>query len=448
MRSLHLSTQLERAKGDSMMEFYSTRNHSLKVDLKTAVLRGLADDGGLYMPTSINALNANWVKNISEVSFQEIACEIAHNLLPEIPLNDLKHIVEESITFDAPLIALNDKISTLELFHGPTLSFKDFGARFMAKLMAYLIQNDKEPLHILVATSGDTGSAVAHGFLNAPGIHVWVLYPKEQVSPIQEKQLTTIGHNVTAIEVEGTFDDCQALVKKAFLDKEVTQVKRLSSANSINIARLIPQSFYYAFAYAQCTDKSKPLVISVPSGNFGNLTAGLIAKRMGIPVQHFIASTNINDTVPHYLETGEFLPKASKQTVSNAMDVGNPSNFDRILDLYDHQIGSIRNDISGYHFNNDQTIQALKEIKEAFEYIADPHGAIGYLGLKAYLKIHPETNGIFLETAHPAKFLDTVEKALNQTILLPPSLNEALYKEKQSITMSNDYEKLKLLLLA
>lgn len=422
-----------------MLTFYSTKNRSLKASLKEAVLQGLAPDGGLFMPETISQLEKSFFDKISQFTFHEMALEIAVALFQNtIPKNDLKKIIEEAITFGAPLVALSENLHTLELFHGPTLSFKDFGASFLAQLMAYLNRNENRELHILAATSGDTGSAVAHGFLNVPGIKVWILYPKGQVSLIQEKQLTTMGQNVTALEVEGSFDDCQALVKRAFNDPQLNKKIRITSANSINIGRLFPQTFYYFNAFRQLTKKDSPILVSVPSGNFGNLTAGLIAKRMGLPIARFIASTNVNDVVPKYLNSGYFSPQPSKQTISNAMDVGNPSNFARILDLYESDWAHIRKDIVGFSFSDDQTREAIKEIDKHYHYIADPHGAVGYLGLKSFMKENDQ--GIFLETAHPAKFLDSVEPVLNRKIPIPARLQSALDKKKTTTLLPNNYD--------
>lgn len=421
-----------------MSHFYSTKNKNLSFSLKEAVLKGLAPDGGLFMPDTIPLIDSKFLANIASYSFQEIAFEVAKTLLSEVPEQDLKQIVNSSITFNAPLVQLDEQLFALELFHGPTLSFKDFGARFMAQMMAYLHRNESQNLNILAATSGDTGSAVAQGFLNVPGIKVWILYPKGQVSMLQEKQLTTVGHNVQAIEVEGSFDDCQALVKQAFSDQDLPHI---TSANSINIARLIPQSFYYFYAYAQA--KQGPICISVPSGNFGNLTAGLIAKKMGLPVSKFVASTNINDSVPKFLQTGIFTPHPSHQTISNAMDVGNPSNFARILDLYQNNLENIRKDILGASFDDHQTKLAIKEIYRKYHYISDPHGAVAYLGLKK----HSLGTGIFLETAHPAKFLDTVEPLIEEKIAIPENLQKVIDKPKQVVTIFKKYQSLKEILL-
>lgn len=430
-----------------MTSFYSTKKIIKNASFEEAVLQGLALDGGLFMPRPITPLSPSFFDHIHTLSFSEIAFEVAKHLLQDtIPLDDLKKIVERSINFDAPLIRLSDEVYVLELFHGPTLSFKDFGAHFMAHMMIYLMQQQECVLHILVATSGDTGSAVAHGFLDAPGIKVWILYPKGQVSEIQEQQLTTVGHNVTALEIEGTFDDCQALVKKAFNDKELCQSMKLTSANSINIARLIPQTFYYFYAYAQLK-KTAPILFSVPSGNFGNLTAGLIAKKMGLPVERFIAATNVNDSVPQYLQTGVFNPHPSIRTLSNAMDVGNPSNFARIIDLYNGNLNDIRKDIFGISFTNSQTQEAMRETDKKYQYLSEPHGAIAYYGLTTYQRQVGFIPGIFLETAHPAKFRDIVEPLVRKKILMPKMLRKALETKKQVNRLSNEYNDLKHFLL-
>jgi threonine synthase len=429
------------------MNFYSTKNQTEKVSLKEAVLHGLAPDGGLFMPNKFSPLNSSFFDQIFSLSLPELALEVSKHLLKdEIPKNDLENIIEHSISFDAPLIPLSEEIYVLELFHGPTLSFKDFGARFMASLLNYFNRNQDRNLNILTATSGDTGSAVAHAFLDIPGINVWILYPKGQVSMIQEKQLTTIGKNVTALEIEGSFDDCQTLVKQAFNDKELCQKMRLTSANSINIARLIPQSFYYFYAYAQLKKKVSPIVISVPSGNFGNLTAGLFAKKIGLPIDRFIGATNANDSVPQYLRTGHFNSHPSKQTLSNAMDVGNPSNFARILDLYRADLEQIRKDLWGVSFTDFQTEGAIRELDQKYDYLADPHGAIGYLGLLSYPQNTEKTTKIFLETAHPAKFLTIVEPLVKKKIDVPSSLQKAIDKNKEAITLSNNYDHLKMVL--
>ena len=431
------------------MRFYSTNNTTRFTSLKEAVLQGLAADNGLYMPEEIAVLPPPFFKGLHEMNFRQIAMEVARQFVgEEIPETELRKIVEHTLQFDAPLVALEDNVSALELFHGPTMAFKDFGARFMSQLLAFFSAQVKREIVILVATSGDTGSAVANGFLGVPGIRVVVLYPSGKVSDIQEKQFTTLGENITALEVQGTFDDCQRLVKQAFLDQELRDTFFLTSANSINIARLIPQSFYYFHAYAQRRHLQKPVVFSVPSGNFGNLTAGLLAKRMGLPVRKFAAATNVNDVVPAYLRTGNMIPSPSKHTMSNAMDVGNPSNFARLMDLYHHDLHAISKDIVGYAFTDAQTAEAMRQVSAENDYILDPHGAVGYLGLRRYLSEHDsDVNGIFLETAHPAKFKAVVEGAIHQTIPVPPALERFVKGVKRSLVISEAYGDFKRTLL-
>ena len=429
------------------MSFYSTNKQTPVVSLKEAVVKGLADDNGLFMPTHIPQLPPSFFENIQKLTLPEIALEVSGTLLKdEIDREDLRTIVEDSLNFDIPVVPVHDNIYSLELFHGPTSAFKDVGARFMARLLAHFTQDSQKQITVLVATSGDTGSAVANGFLGVPGINVVILYPSGKVSNIQEKQLTTLGQNITALEIEGTFDDCQYLVKKAFLDKDLNQKMQLTSANSINIARLIPQSFYYHYAYAQVKDKGHEVVFATPSGNYGNITGGLLAKRMGLPVHKFIAATNANDIVPEYLHTGFFIPRPSEHTISNAMDVGNPSNFARLMDMYDNSLEKIREEIIGYSFTDEETRQLMREVYEQYNYVMDPHGAIGYGALKKYFAEEPEADkltGIFLETAHPAKFIDVVEDTINQKIEIPYNLIGYLEKKKESIRMSADYEALK-----
>ena len=424
------------------MRYYSTNNPSQFTSLREAVLQGLAADNGLYMPESIPALPTAFFEGIHEMTFREIATAVAEKFTgAEIPSPELTRIINHTIQFDAPLVPLDKNISALELFHGPTMAFKDFGARFMSQLLGYFAAQIKREIVILVATSGDTGSAVANGFLGVQGVKVVVLYPSGKVSDIQEKQFTTLDRNITAMEVQGTFDDCQRLVKSAFLDPELRDAYFLTSANSINIARLIPQSFYYFHAYAKRRDASKPVVFSVPSGNFGNLTGGLIAKRMGLPVKHFVAATNVNDVVPEYLRSGTMTPRPSLHTLSNAMDVGNPSNFARLLDLYKNDFDAMTHDIIGYAFTDDQTVGVMQRVSRDHQYLLDPHGAIGYLGLKQYLaEVDSDVNGIFLETAHPAKFKDVVEKAIGGSIPLPAALEKFVQGEKKSIRIPNDYD--------
>jgi threonine synthase len=432
------------------LNYYSTNKKSKGVSFKEAVIKGIADDGGLFMPESFPVLPEKFVYEIEQLSFHEISYKIAASFIEdEIPSTILHEIVERAINFDAPLIGLNEDINILELFHGTTLAFKDFGARFMAEVLSYFSKENKQEINILVATSGDTGSAVSNGFLNMEGIKVYLLYPSKKVSHIQEMQLTTSDRNITALEVEGTFDDCQKLVKQAFLDTELTRNIFLSSANSINIARLLPQSFYYFNAYKQLKDKNKPLIFSVPSGNFGNLTGGLIAKKIGLPVNKFIAAVNINDVFLIYLNSGEFIPKPSVKTISNAMDVGNPSNFYRILDLYDNDWNKLNNEIASYSFSDPLTKEAIKKIYNEYNYLIDPHGAVGYLALDEYISKNQieSFNGIILETAHPSKFADIMEEVVNENIQIPERLANCLHKEKRSIKISKEYNDFKKYLL-
>ncbi|MCS6832771.1 MAG: threonine synthase [Flammeovirgaceae bacterium] len=432
------------------MKLYSTRRLSPDVGLREAIFRGLPPDNGLYMPIHIPRLSESFFKNLSHLSLQAIAFEVSLALIgDEVPENELKKIVEEAIDFEAPVVEVEGNIHALELFHGPTLAFKDFGARFMARLMGYFLNEKKETIHILVATSGDTGSAVAHGFLDVDGIRVTILYPSGKVSEIQEKQLTTFGKNITALEVKGTFDDCQRMVKEAFLDKELSEKFRLASANSINIARLIPQSFYYFYAFGQLANKGKPIVFCTPSGNFGNLCGGIIAKKMGLPVAKFVAATNANHIVPTYLETGKFEPKPSVQTIANAMDVGNPSNFPRLHHLYEESWEKERQELVGKWYNDEQILRAIREVDERTGYVMCPHSAVGYLGIRDYLQESRKGElGIFLATAHPAKFADIVETAIEEPVVLPERLQEVLKKPKQAILMENTFEALKSYLLA
>ena len=431
------------------MIYKSLNKKSKPAKFEEAVVRGIAPDRGLYFPEKIHRLPASFFNDIETKTIPEIAFQaIAPFLEGSIPENELKKIITETLDFDFPIISINNQIATLELFQGPTLAFKDVGARFMARCLGYFNQNNTtQKVTVLVATSGDTGGAVAHGFLGVPGIEVVILYPKGKVSKVQEQQLTTLGKNITALEVDGVFDDCQDMVKTAFLDEEITKQKQLTSANSINIARWLPQMFYYFIAYKKLKKLNKPLVISVPSGNFGNICAGLMAREIGLPIDHFVASTNINDVVPDYLKTGIYKPIKSTPTISNAMDVGDPSNFIRILKIFGDDFENLKQTLSGYRFTDNQTRKALKEIHQISRYVADPHGAVGYLGLKKYLKDHPGKYGIFLETAHPVKFLDTVEETLDIKVEIPNRLKETLTKTKESIEIKN-YEGLKSFLLS
>jgi threonine synthase len=399
------------------MQFYSTNNPDLRVDLKEAVIRSLPADNGLYMPVSISPLPDTFWENWRTMSFAELGFHVARNFFQDaIPEQDLKEIVDDSINFDAPLIPLTENSNVLELFHGPTLAFKDFGARFMARLMAYLTKDDTEELTVLVATSGDTGGAVASAFHHVEGTKVIILYPKGGVSDLQEKQLTTLGGNISALEVEGSFDDCQRMVKACFLDADLAQKHNLTSANSINISRLLPQSFYYFHAARQLLDiheDAEPTFV-IPSGNFGNLTAGLIAQQMGLKIRQFVAATNINDVVPRYLAEGNYEPVKSIATVSNAMDVGAPSNFARMQNIFGDSWDAMRENISGLAFDDEETRNAIKEVKSRYGYTIDPHGAIGWLASQIWQEADPDSHTIILETAHPSKFIDTMEEELGK----------------------------------
>lgn len=433
------------------MRLSSTNNPNNVVSLREAVLQGLASDGGLFVPTKLPTLPPDFFRLSRIRSFQEIAFEAAQALFQGALLNaDLKAIIEDAFDFDAPLVRLDATTHFLELFHGETLAFKDFGARFLARLMKHLLKGSKSEVLILVATSGDTGSAVARGFFGMEGFKVCLLYPSGKVSKIQEQQLATIGGNVTALEIQGAFDDCQRLVKQAFLDADLRARFQLSSANSINVGRLIPQLFYYLRAYSQLHHSllSKPLVFSVPSGNFGNLAAGLFAKQMGLPVSKFVAATNVNDVVPKFLESGVFEPKPSVPTLSNAMDVGNPSNFARMLALYG-SVEKMRDDVFGASFSDAETLAGMRDVYRRYEYLAEPHAAIGYLGLERYRKTTGiDCVGIVLATAHPAKFLDAFEAAGLQKPVIPERLAQCLQKPKRSILLPNDFKALKEFLMA
>ena len=430
------------------MIYNSLNKKSKAAEFPEAVVRGIAPDRGLYFPEKIHRLPNSFFENIEQKSIPEIAFQaIAPFVEGSIPEDELRKIIAETLDFDFPIVPITNQMGTLELFQGPTLAFKDVGARFMARCLGYFNkENNSQKITVLVATSGDTGGAVANGFLGVPRIEVVILYPKGKVSKVQEQQLTTLGQNITALEVDGVFDDCQDMVKTAFLDEDITKHKQLTSANSINVARWLPQMFYYFIAYRALKKINKPLVISVPSGNFGNICAGLMAREIGLPIDHFIASTNINDVIPDFLSSGVYTPKKSSQTISNAMDVGDPSNFIRILKIFRDDFDSLKETLSGFRFTDDETREALKEIHEISGYVADPHGAVGYLGLKEYLKDHPEKYGIFLETAHPVKFLDTVEGILNIKVDIPERLKDTLSKTKKSIAIK-DYQGLKNFLL-
>ncbi len=427
------------------MQYISTRDNNLKVTFEQAVKRGLAPNKGLFVPEHYITLPKSFWDNLYGMSLQEIGYQVGRQYVgDEIPDDDFRKLCEDVLSFDIPLVKVKDNIYSLELFHGPTCAFKDVGARFMARCLGYFSRQRNEKTVILVATSGDTGSAVANGFLNVPGVDVIILYPSGKVSEIQEKQLTTNGNNITALEVNGVFDDCQALVKTAFANFDTKDKIKLTSANSINIARLIPQSFYYYYAVSQI--KRNDAVICVPSGNFGNITGGILALKSGLKVKHFVAATNANDTVPQYLQSGVYTPKPSVQTISNAMDVGDPSNFERLDMIFGHSCQTFGTTISSYSFTDDATRAKMKETYQQHGYILDPHGAVGMLGIEKQLSGDHDTPGIFLETAHPCKFLDVVQEATGITPPLPETLKSCLDKKKESIKIDNDYKQLEKIL--
>ena len=429
------------------MKYFSLNHNSKSTLFQNAVKRGIAPDRGLYFPETIPQLPQSFFNGIEKMSIPEMAYRVIKPYVGNKFLKEkLMEIVSETLDFDFPIIDITDNIAALELFQGPTLAFKDVGARFMARSLEHLNRDSNEKITVLVATSGDTGGAVANGFLGVEGIDVVILYPKGKVSEIQEKQLTTLGQNITAFEVDGVFDDCQEMVKTAFMDLGLSSLN-LTSANSINVARWLPQMFYYFIACRALKSKNKRLVFSVPSGNFGNICAGIMGQQMGLPIDHFIASTNVNDAVPRYLETGTYNPMPTIQTISNAMDVGNPSNFVRIQNIFNNDAVKMKKILSGYSYTDQQTRNALKEIYELKNYIADPHGAVGYLGLKEYLNEQKEDlYGVFLETAHPIKFLDSVNKTLKLEVEIPERLKDTLTKEKVSVPIK-DYSELKAYLL-
>lgn len=433
------------------MKYYSTNKTVKNVSLEETVIKGLAEDNGLFMPDNIKKLSEYFFDTIQTLSFQEIAYEVANAFFGEdIEADDLKKIVYETLEFDTPLVEVKKHIYSLELYHGPTLAFKDVGARFMSRMLRYFISKQKSHklINVLVATSGDTGSAVANGFLNVEGIRVFVLYPKGKVSKIQESQFTTLGENIVALEIDGTFDDCQQLVKTAFLDEELNKKLQLTSANSINVARFLPQSFYYFYAFAQLRSMQPKLtaeelqtVFCVPSGNFGNITAGLFAKKMGLPIKRFIAANNKNDIFLQYLNTGIYTPKASVTTIANAMDVGDPSNFVRVLDLYKNDYQEIKSEISGVSYTDEQIAEGVKSCLKENNYLLDPHGSCGYLALNEMLT--NDENGIFLETAHPAKFAETVENIIGEKVEIPEKLQAFMRGEKKSIELTKEFDAFK-----
>lgn len=431
------------------MKYYSTNKKSPIVGFKEATINGQAPDKGLYFPEKIPVIDQQFIKEIEKYSNEEIAFKIIQPFVGEsIPGDKLQQIVKETINFPMPLVYLDESVFSLELFHGPTLAFKDVGARFMSRCLGYFVGNGQAALSgqtvtVLVATSGDTGGAVANGFYNVDGIDVVILYPSGKVSTVQEKQLTTLGKNIHALEVEGSFDDCQQMVKTAFTDEELKKKKFLTSANSINVARWLPQQFYYFFAYKQWPDKNNPPVISVPSGNFGNICAGLLAAYSGLPVAHFIAACNANDVIPKFMQTQVFEPQPAKSTLSNAMDVGNPSNFIRILELFRHYFPELKKNLSAVSITDEETTTTIGEVYRQYNYILDPHGAVGYLALKQYLEQHPDKKGIFLETAHPVKFPEAVEKNTGRKIDLPASVQDIVNNKKVSIKIKPGYASLK-----
>ncbi|HEY4154151.1 MAG TPA: threonine synthase [Puia sp.] len=430
------------------MLFYNLRHPSEKVDFRTATIQGLGRDKGLYFPERIPVFPGEWIHNIESFSNEEIAFSVIRPFVgDEIPEDVLRGIAAETIAFNIPLVPVSDRIAVLELFHGPTLAFKDVGARFMSRCLGHFMRGSERPVTVLVATSGDTGGAVAHGFYDVEGVRVVILYPSGKVSSVQELQLTSLGKNISALEVDGSFDDCQTLVKQAFSDKDLNESLFLTSANSINVARWLPQQIYYFLAWKQWKNKTRPPVISVPSGNFGNICAGLLARASGLPVAHFIAACNANAVVPEFLRSGDYKPVAAKVTMSNAMDVGDPSNFVRILELFNNQSGQLKKIMTGESVSDEDTAATIRSVLATRGYLLDPHGAVGYLALERYLAAHPELSGIFLETAHPVKFFDVVEKVTGQTVAVPAAISSLLASKKSAVSIRADYPRLKNFLL-
>ena len=435
------------------MQYYSLNKQSPVVGFKEATIRGQAPDKGLYFPERIPAVERDLIDHIEKYSNEEIAFRVIQPYVGDaIPANELLRIVAETINFDIPLVPVTDDIYSLELFHGPTLAFKDVGARFMSRCLGHFVKEGPAragdgKVIVLVATSGDTGGAVANGFYNVDGVEVVILYPSGKVSSVQEKQLTTLGNNIHALEIDGSFDDCQDMVKKAFADNDLQQRLFLTSANSINVARWLPQQFYYFLAWKQWKEKQQPPVICVPSGNFGNICAGMLAHLSGLPVQHFIAACNANNTVPEFLSTGHYQPKKAVATLSNAMDVGHPSNFVRILELFHQQLGDLKNVLGSYSVTDEQTKDTLREVYTNYKYLTDPHGAVGYYALQQWLSAHPGQKGIFLETAHPVKFYDVVEPVIHEKVPVPAAVEQIMDLPKQSTRMNAEYEQLKQYLL-
>ncbi len=429
------------------MKYYSTNNKDLQLDIKEAVIKGLASDNGLFMPEYIPVLAESFINNLDKLSLQEIAYEVLKPFFtPVIPDEKLKSIIKDAFNFEIPLRNIDDNISVLELFHGSTSAFKDVGARFLARVLSWFVKDMQQDVYVLAATSGDTGGAVANGFVDLPGIKVIVLYPAGMVSDRQERQFTTLGRNITALEVDGTFDDCQRLVKTAFLDEELNKKLFLTSANSINIARLLPQMVYYFHAFAQIGVNNKDVVFSVPSGNFGNITAGLIAYKMGLPIKRFIAATNINDVFPEYLNSGKYKPGTSVHTIANAMDVGDPSNFVRVLELFNKDLNSIKKVISGYVVDDMQIRKTIRDVYEKTGYVLDPHGACGYEALCKRIKA--DEYGVFLATAHPAKFPDVVEEQIDNEVVMPETMQQFMNKEKMKNEISSSFYEFRTFLLS
>jgi threonine synthase len=430
------------------MKYYSLNKQAQSVDFKEATINGQAPDKGLYFPTEIPQLPKGFIDNIESISNEEIAFTVIKPYVGNcISDTDLLNIVTETVNFNIPLINVASNIFSLELYHGPTLAFKDVGARFMSRCLGHFVANGKKKVTVLVATSGDTGGAVANGFYNVEGVDVVILYPSGKVSNVQEKQLTTLGGNITALEIEGNFDDCQQMVKAAFMDADLQQHLFLTSANSINVARWLPQQFYYFYAYKQWQYKQIAPVFSVPSGNFGNICAGMLANASGLPVQHFIAACNANDVVPNYFATQQYMPQQAVATISNAMDVGDPSNFVRILNMFQNEFAHLQNKLSSVSITDDATATTLLNVYKQYNYLCDTHGAVAYNALHNYLQQHPQQKGIFLETAHPIKFYDVVEPIINEKITIPKSIEAELLKQKKSIVMPNKFEALKEFLL-
>tara|TARA_B110000014_G_scaffold44681_1_gene29606 strand:+ start:2758 stop:4059 length:1302 start_codon:yes stop_codon:yes gene_type:complete len=422
------------------VKYYSLNKNSNSVSFKEALTRGIAPDKGLYFPNIITPFKTKFIQNLKDISNNEIAYECLRQFTePDISNNDLINIIEETINFDFPLIKLNKKISVLELFHGPTMAFKDVGARFLSRCTNYFINKQKssKKITVLVATSGDTGAAVANSFYDLDGINVIILYPSKKVSNIQEKQLTTLSKNITALEINGTFDDCQSMVKHAFLDNDINNKLNLTSANSINVGRWLPQMLYYFISYKKLNNTYKNLAFSVPSGNFGNICAGMIAQKLGLPIQKFISANNSNDTVNIYLKTKNYNPKPSVQTISNAMDVGDPSNFIRIKKIYNNNYKFLKKNLIGYSYSDNQTRKAILELYKKHNYISDPHGAVAFLGTKDFLKTYNDYHCVFLETAHPSKFLNVVENILDLKIELPEQISSIINKKKRSIKITS-----------